>query len=110
LCNAWSRKDSRRRQVKFINRSEAEKYFRTEAERLSKLPIQLRSIVLDATIPAIRRHRASSRLSRQLDKIERGKRHRGCRSSDIMNWRIRRWLWRRRGWNLCRARHGESVQ
>lgn len=55
LCSTWSRKDSRRRQVKFANRSEAEKYFRTEAERLSKPPVQLRSIVLDATIPAIRR-------------------------------------------------------
>ena len=57
LCNAWSRRDSRRRQVKFANRSQAERYFRTEAECLSKPPIQLRSIVLDATIPAIRRSR-----------------------------------------------------
>jgi hypothetical protein len=54
LCNTWSSKDSRRRQVKFANRSEAEKYFRSEAGRLSRPPIQLRSIVLDATIRAIR--------------------------------------------------------
>jgi hypothetical protein len=26
------------------------------------------------------------------------------------NWRNRRWLWRRRALNLCRPRHGESVQ
>ena len=57
LCDTWSRKDSRRQQVKFANRYEAEEYFRAQAERLSKPPIQVRSIVLDATIPAIRRSR-----------------------------------------------------
>jgi hypothetical protein len=67
LCNTWSREDPRRRQVKFASRSKAEKYFCAEAERLSKPPLQLKSIVLDATIRAIRRSprklgaRASSR-------------------------------------------------
>jgi hypothetical protein len=55
VCDSWSAKDSRRRQVKFTNRSEAERYFRAQAERLSKLPIQLKSIILDASITAIRR-------------------------------------------------------
>lgn len=65
LCNAWSRKDSRRRQVRFATRTDAEEYFRADAARLSKPPILVRSILMDATIPAVRRARRKKGIGRR---------------------------------------------
>jgi hypothetical protein len=55
VCDEWSRNDRRRRQMKFATRCQAEEYFKAQVDRLSAGTVRLRSIVLDATIPTVRR-------------------------------------------------------
>jgi len=65
LCDHWSANDRRRRQMKFQTRSKAEEYFEAQAARLTTGSIQLRAVVLDATVTRIRARGARTSARRQ---------------------------------------------
>jgi hypothetical protein len=65
LCDHWTAKDRRRRRMKFPTRSKAEEYFKAQAAHLSTGSNRLRAIVLDATIPSVRRRIARTSGRRQ---------------------------------------------
>lgn len=64
VCEAWTNADPRRRKVPFASTQDAQAYFAAEAKRLTKPPVRIESIILDATIAVSRRRTATVRRAR----------------------------------------------
>jgi hypothetical protein len=55
VCDLWSRKDSRRKNLKFKNLETIRDYLSQQASQMSKDGTQVRAIVLDISLPSLRK-------------------------------------------------------
>jgi hypothetical protein len=54
VCQHWTNSDHRRRTVPFATKQAAVSYFAEQASGLSKAPLSIRSVILDATVSSTR--------------------------------------------------------